>query len=60
MRTGSELLTAFETILGNHGLSHGRFLTLVVMNRNSDAAASPSTLAEKERLELMALPGKAN
>ena len=47
LRTGSELLTAFETILGNHGLSQGRFLTLIVMNRNPDDEVSPSFLAEK-------------
>jgi len=47
LRTGSELLTAFETTLGNHGLSLGRFLTLIVMNRNPDDEVSPSSLAEK-------------
>ena len=47
LRTGSELLTAFETILGSRGLSQGRFLTLIVMNRNPDDAASPSDLAKK-------------
>ena len=47
LRTGSELLTTFETILGNHGLSQGRFLTLIVMNRNPDDEVSPSFLAEK-------------
>jgi len=47
LRTGSDLLTAFETILGNHGLSQGRFLTLIVMNRTPDEAINPSTLAEK-------------
>ena len=47
LRSGSELLTAFETILGNQGLSQGRFLTLIVMNRNPDDEVSPSFLAEK-------------
>ena len=47
LRTGSELLTAFETILGHHGLSQGRFLTLIVMNRNPDDEVSPSSLSEK-------------
>jgi DNA-binding MarR family transcriptional regulator len=47
MRTGSELLTTFEKILGKHDLSQGRFLTLIVMNRNPDDEASPSDLAEK-------------
>ncbi|MBW2249198.1 MAG: MarR family transcriptional regulator [Deltaproteobacteria bacterium] len=47
LRTGSDLLTAFETILGKHGLSQGRFLTLIVMNRTPNKAINPSTLAEK-------------
>jgi DNA-binding MarR family transcriptional regulator len=47
LRTGSELLTTFETTLGSHGLSQGRFLTLIVMNRNPDDVGSPSFLAEK-------------
>ena len=42
LRTGSELLTTFETILGRHNLSQGRFLTLIVMNRDPDVADSPS------------------
>jgi DNA-binding MarR family transcriptional regulator len=47
LRIGSVLLTAFETILGRHNLSQGRFLTLIVMNRNPNDAVSPSYLADK-------------
>jgi len=47
LRTGSDLLTAFETILGKHDLSQGRFLTLIVMNREPYQAINPSILAEK-------------
>jgi len=57
LRTGSELLTAFETILGNHGLSQGRFLTLIVMNRNPDEAGSPSSLAEKVGVKRATMTG---
>ncbi len=45
LRTGSDLLTAFEGYLNQHGLSQGRFLTLVVMNRAPDTPANPSDLA---------------
>lgn len=45
MRTGSDLLAAFEKILGRSGLSQGRFLTLIVMNRTPDEAINPSALA---------------
>lgn len=47
LRIGSVLLTTFETFLGNYGLSQGRFLTLIVMNRNPDDVVSPSYLADK-------------
>ncbi|MEW6351186.1 MAG: MarR family transcriptional regulator [Thermodesulfobacteriota bacterium] len=46
-RTASDLLTAFETMLSKHGLSQGRFLTLIVMNRRPDESITPSELAEK-------------
>lgn len=47
LRIGSDLLTAFETILAKNGLSQGRFLTLIVMNRNPYEEVNPSFLAEK-------------
>lgn len=46
MRTGSDLLAAFEKILGRIGLSQGRFLTLIVMNRTPGKALNPSSLAQ--------------
>jgi DNA-binding MarR family transcriptional regulator len=47
MRTGSDLLAAFETVLGKYGLSQGRFLVLIVMNRTPDKKINPSSLAAK-------------
>jgi len=47
LRTGSDLLTAFEKLLKGYGLSQGRFLILVVMNRQPDELTTPSALAEK-------------
>lgn len=47
LKTGSDLLTGFEKMLGTYGLSQGRFLILMVMNRQPGEAASPSILAEK-------------
>ena len=46
-RTGSDLLTGFEIMLSRHGFSQGRFLTLMVMNREPDATFTPSELAAK-------------
>ena len=57
LRTGSDLLTAFETILGEHGLSQGRFLTLIVMNRTPNKAISPSVLAEKVGVKRATMTG---
>ncbi|MBT8371956.1 MAG: MarR family transcriptional regulator [Desulfobacterales bacterium] len=47
VRTGSDLLTAVETILRKCGLSQGRLLTLIVMNRTPNEETNPSSLAEK-------------
>jgi DNA-binding MarR family transcriptional regulator len=47
MRTGSDLLAAFEAFLSRSGLSQGRFLTLIVMNRTPSEAINPSNLAGK-------------
>ena len=47
LRTGSDVLTAFEAILAANGLSQGRFLTLIVMNRTPYEEVNPSFLAEK-------------
>ena len=47
MRTGSDLLAAFETVSGQYGLSQGRLLVLIVMNRTPQEALNPSFLAEK-------------
>ena len=47
LRTGSDLLTAFETILAKSGLSQGRFLTLIVMNRTPHEEVNPSFLADR-------------
>ena len=46
-RTGSDLLTGFESMLSTHGLSQGRFLTLMVMNRTPKEVANPSQLADR-------------
>lgn len=47
MRTGSDMLAAWEKILGRSGLSQGRFLTLIVLNRDPEEEISPSEPAER-------------
>lgn len=57
LRTGSELLTAFETIFGRYGLSQGRFLTLIVMNRTPAEAVNPSFLAQRVGVKRATMTG---
>ena len=57
LRTGSDLLTAFENILSKNGLSQGRFLTLIVLNRTPDRAINPSTLAQKVGVKRATMTG---
>ena len=47
LRVGSDLLAGFEKLLGTYHLSQGRFLILVIMNRNPDSSITPSALARK-------------
>ena len=47
LKTGSDVLTGFEKMLKVYGLSQGRFLILLVMNRQPDKSTTPSVLAEK-------------
>lgn len=47
LRVGSDLLTAFERLLGRYGLSQGRFLTLLVLNRTPETPLAPSEISAK-------------
>jgi DNA-binding MarR family transcriptional regulator len=47
MRTGSDMMAALERILGRYRLSQGRFLTLIVLNRDPEEEVTPSDLAER-------------
>lgn len=47
LQTGRGLQAEFDGFLAQHGLSQGRFLTLVVMHRTPETPANPSDLATK-------------
>jgi MarR family transcriptional repressor of emrRAB len=47
LKTGSDVLTGFEKMLKGYGLSQGRFLILIVMNRKPGESTTPSVLAKK-------------
>jgi DNA-binding MarR family transcriptional regulator len=57
MRTGSDLLAVFESVSGQYGLSQGRLLVLIVMNRRPQEALNPSFLAEKLRVTRATMTG---
>lgn len=60
LKTGSDVLTGFEKMLRTYGLSQGRFLILIVMNRQPDQATSPSALAEKIGVTRATMTGLIN
>jgi len=60
MRTGSGLLATFDTVLGKYGLSQGRFLALIVMNRTPDKKINPSLLAENLGVKKATMTGLLN
>ncbi len=48
LRAGSDLLLALDKFLAGFGLSHGRWITLVLLMREENLSARPKTLAEKQ------------
>ncbi|HOO57388.1 MAG TPA: MarR family transcriptional regulator [bacterium] len=47
LRTGSDMLAGFETMLRGHNLSQGRFLVMLVMHGQGGGSVLPSELSEK-------------
>lgn len=47
LRVGSDLMAAFERMLGRYGLSQSRFLVLLVLNRNPSQPMAPSEISER-------------
>jgi MarR family transcriptional repressor of emrRAB len=47
LRTASDVMAGAEEYWSKHGLSHGRFVVLAVLNRDPAVALSPSDLADK-------------
>src|SRR3954463_269588 len=46
-RTATDTLSAFESFLGKHGMSQGKFTVLMILNRNPDQGVNPSELADR-------------
>lgn len=47
MRVGADFMEALDRYLGDHGLSQGRWITLVLLMREKDGTSSASELAAK-------------
>ncbi|HEY0907171.1 MAG TPA: MarR family transcriptional regulator [Methylophilus sp.] len=47
LRAASDMSTALDTLLAQHGLLQGRWWVLVLLMRQEDLSSSPSDLAEK-------------
>ena len=57
LQTGRSLQGEFDRFLAQHGLSQGRFLTLIVMHRTPDIPANPSDLAAKVGVKPASMTG---
>ncbi len=57
LRVGSDLLTAFDEFLAWYGLTHGRWITLVLLRRSASGTALPSELAEKQGVSKATMSG---
>ncbi|MDX2148089.1 MAG: MarR family transcriptional regulator [Planctomycetota bacterium] len=57
LRVGSDLLGELDTLLATHGLSHGRWITLVLLRREDHMSALPRDLAEKQGVSKATMSG---
>lgn len=48
LRVGSDLLNILDNFLKDFDLTHGRWITLILLNREKNKMAMPSVLAEKQ------------
>lgn len=57
LRTGSDLLVALDKFLSGYGLTHGRWITLILLMREADNSARPADLAEKQGVTRATMTG---
>ena len=57
MRCGSDLLVELDNFLEDYGLTHGRWITLVLLMRQDDQTARPVDLAEKQGIRRPTMTG---
>lgn len=57
MRVGSDCLEFLDRLLEQHGLLHGRWITLILLMRVPDYQADPSELARKQGVSRPTMTG---
>ena len=57
VRVGSDLLAHLDAILEHHGLSHGRWITLILLRREESLRALPRDLAIKQGVTKATMTG---
>lgn len=57
LRVASDVLTNADGYLARHGMSHGRFTVLALLNRNPDVGARPSDLAARSGVTRATMTG---
>ncbi|MCP4118493.1 MAG: MarR family transcriptional regulator [Desulfobacteraceae bacterium] len=57
LATGSEFLDRLDKVLANYGITHGRWLVLVLLRRREARQALPSELAQEQGITRATMSG---
>ena len=57
MRTSTELTEAFDALHASHNISHGRFIVLMLLNRDPEKPVNPADLADRANVTRATMTG---
>ena len=57
MRTSTELTEAFDALHASHNISHGRFIVLMLLNRDPEKPVNPADLADRASVTRATITG---
>ena len=57
LRTSTDLFEAFSEALAGHAISQGRFIVLILLNRDPDQPTNPADLAERANVTRATMTG---
>ena len=57
LRTSTDLFEAFGRVMASHAISQGRFIVLVLLNRDPDHPVNPADLAERANVTRSTMTG---